>query len=316
MPRGQVVQGRPGPASGLIAAGDTGRVDVDISGSREQAEAAAARRATLRADCASCVGLCCVGLAFGRSAEFAFDKDAGDPCVNLQEDYRCGIHPVLRERGFSGCTTFDCLGAGQKVTQETFGGASWRSAPAEEREELFATFQVMRPLHELLWYVDDALSREPAAELAADLGRAWAQTEALTHQDARGVLTTDVGAQRERVRGLLQQVSALVRADASPGRPSAAARRARPGADLAGARLAGADLRGADLRGALLVEADLRRADLRGADLIGADLRGADLAGADLSSALYLAPFQVSAARGDARTRLPAALARPGHWGP
>ena len=289
-------------------------MDVEIELSREDAEAAAARRSTLRADCASCVGLCCVGLAFGRSAEFAYDKAAGDPCVNLQQDYRCGIHPQLRERGFSGCTTFDCLGAGQRVTRTTFDGATWRGAPAEDREHLFATFQVVRPLHELLWYLDDALSRPQAAALAGDLRAAWEATEALALQSSDDVMRTDVGAQREGVRVLLRQVSELVRSDARPARTSPAARRARPGADLAGARLAGGDLRGADLRGAQLMGADLQRADLRGADLIGADLRGADLSGADLSTALYLAPFQAAAARGSASTLLPAALSRPGHW--
>ncbi len=53
---------------------------------------------------------------------------------------------------------------------------------------------------------------------------------------------------------------------------------------------------------------------------MGADLRDADLAAADLSRALFLTSPQVHAARGDARTRLPtrlpARLARPGHWDP
>jgi uncharacterized protein YjbI with pentapeptide repeats len=96
--------------------------------------------------------------------------------------------------------------------------------------------------------------------------------------------------------------------------PSAAARRARPGANLIDADLAGADLRGAHLRGAHLIAADLRGADLRAADLIGADLRGADLSGADLSDALYLTRYQVNEARGDERTRLPAPLAHPTRW--
>jgi uncharacterized protein YjbI with pentapeptide repeats len=83
---------------------------------------------------------------------------------------------------------------------------------------------------------------------------------------------------------------------------------------LLGARLRGADLRRATFRGALLVGADLRGADLRGADLLGADLRGADLTGADLRDTLFLTATQVAAARGDAGTRLPPALARPGQW--
>ena len=74
------------------------------------------------------------------------------------------------------------------------------------------------------------------------------------------------------------------------------------------------NLRGANLRGAQLIAADLRKADLRTADLIGADFRDADLRGADLTGSIFLTQSQVNAARGDAATRLPAALIRPAHW--
>ena len=80
----------------------------------------------LRADCGSCFGLCCVALPFARSADFAVDKPAGKACGNLRDDFRCGVHDRLRTEGFSGCTVYDCFGAGQKVSQGTFGGESWR----------------------------------------------------------------------------------------------------------------------------------------------------------------------------------------------
>ena len=60
--------------------------------------------------------------------------------------------------------------------------------------------------------------------------------------------------------------------------------------------------------------ADLRGLDLGTADLLGADLRNADLRGADLSRSLFLTQPQVTAARGDASTRLPSVLQRPVHW--
>lgn len=272
------------------------------------------RARSLRADCSRCVGLCCVALAFARSADFAFDKEAGDPCTHLQDDFRCGIHPELRQRGFNGCTVFDCLGAGQKVTQVTFAGQSWRDVP-QSRELMFAAFQVVRPLHELLWHLHDAMSRPAARPLHGELDRLYQETEYLTRQSAEDVMAIDVAAHRDRVSGVLSQASEFVRIDAQRGRKaSKAAHRARPGVDLIGAQLAGADLRGANLRGAQLITADLRRADLRGADLIGADLRDADLTGADLSQALFLTQSQVSAANGDSRTHLPSSLLRPTHW--
>ncbi|MDG9718992.1 pentapeptide repeat-containing protein [Streptomyces sp. DH24] len=264
-------------------------------------------RDDLRADCGSCFGLCCVALPFARSADFAVDKAAGTPCANLRTDFRCGIHARLRDKGFSGCTVFDCFGAGQKVSQVTFGGTDWRRAP-ESAGAMFEVFPVMRQLHELLFYVTEALGLAPARPVHEELRRARQHLDALTRGSAEAVVALDTNALRGEVNELLLRASELVRAQV-PGR-----RRNHRGADLMGARLAGADLRGASLRGALLVAADLKRADLRTADLIGADLRDADLRGADLTGGIFLTQAQLNAARGDAATRLPTGLDRPAHW--
>ncbi|MEY9484422.1 uncharacterized protein YjbI with pentapeptide repeats [Streptomyces calvus] len=261
----------------------------------------------LRADCASCFGLCCVALPFARSADFAEDKPAGRPCANLRADFRCGIHARLRDSGYPGCTVFDCFGAGQKVSRVTFGGTDWRRAPGTARS-MFEVFPVMRQLHELMWYVTEALDLAPARPVHRELRRALARVDGLTRGDAASVVRIDVNALRAEVNTLLLRASELVRAEV-PGR-----RRNHRGADLIGAKLSGAGLRGASLRGALLVAADLSGADLRVADLIGADLRDADLSGADLTGALFLTQAQLNAARGDAATVLPPALARPAHW--
>ena len=258
----------------------------------------------LRADCARCTGLCCVAPAFAASADFAIDKPAGHPCPNLAADFRCGIHARLRERGFPGCTVFDCFGAGQHVTQVTFGGTDWRSTP-DAAEPMFAAFSVVRSLHELLWYLDDALTRPAAAELHPDLARAAERTRLLARGTAAELATLDVAAQRQAVNALLLRTSELVRSPPGPDR-----RRA----DLTGRDLRGAHLRGASLRGALLIGADLTGADLRTADVIGADLRATDVSGADLTGALFLTQFQVNAARGSRSTLLPDTVTRPSHW--
>lgn len=261
----------------------------------------------LTSDCGSCFGLCCVALPFAASADFAIDKDAGRPCPNLQQDFRCGIHSDLRPRGFTGCTVFDCFGAGQKVSQVTFDGQDWRRAPGTARQ-MFDVFPVMRQLHELLWYLAEALTRPAARPVHADLRAALEKTERLTQGSAEELMELDVPAHRGEVNALLLRTSELVRAEV-PGR-----KRERRGADLMGARLKGANLRGANLRGAYLIAADLKGADLRTADLIGADLRAADLAGADLTGALFLTQSQLNAAKGDAATGLPRSLSRPAHW--
>ncbi|MFH8798531.1 pentapeptide repeat-containing protein [Streptomyces sp. NPDC017936] len=267
-----------------------------------------ADRSGLRGDCGNCFGLCCVALPFARSADFAIDKAAGRPCPNLGEDHRCGIHTRLRQEGFTGCTVYDCFGAGQKVSQVTFGGRDRRSGDRAHARRMVEVFPVVRQLHELLWYLTEALALPAARPVVPRLRTALEKTEALTRGTPEELTALDVPAHRRDVNVLLLKVSELARAGRS-GRG-----KDRRNADLMGARLRGADLRAADLRGAYLIAADLTGADLRGADLIGADLRDADLTDADLTGAFFLTQPQVDAARGSAGTRLPESVTRPAHW--
>ncbi|WP_328538163.1 pentapeptide repeat-containing protein [Streptomyces sp. NBC_00344] len=264
---------------------------------------------TLRGDCANCFGLCCVALPFAASADFAVDKPAGRACTNLRTDFRCGIHSRLRDEGFQGCTVYDCFGAGQHVSQVVFGGRDWRRDPGTARQ-MFDTFPVVRQLHELLWYLAEALTLAPARPVHTDLRRLAGTIEALTHGTPDALTALDVGAHRAEANTLLLRTSELVRAQAGGKKKN------RRGADLMGARLRGADLRGANLRGAYLIAADLTGADLRLADLIGADLRDTNLSGADLTGSFFLTQPQLNAARGDTATTLPPSLTRPGHWAP
>jgi uncharacterized protein YjbI with pentapeptide repeats len=261
----------------------------------------------LRADCGRCFGLCCVAPAFTASADFAIDKPAGRPCPHLQPDFRCGIHHDLRGQGFRGCAVYDCFGAGQQVSQVTFGGRDWRRDP-RAATQMYAVFPVMRQLHELLWYLAAALALRPAHAVHGQLRQAFTATQAMTNRPADVLLRLDTGRHRAQVNALLLRASELVRAQV-PGQ-----KLDRQGADLIGARLARADLKGASLRGARLIGADLRHADLTLADLTGADLRGTDLRGADLAQGLFVTQAQLDAAEGDASTRLPPSLTRPAHW--
>lgn len=235
----------------------------------------------LRADCARCEGLCCVAPAFARSADFAIDKPAGEPCPNLLDDFRCGIHDRLRERGFPGCVVFDCFGAGQRLTAEVDG-----------RAERLRLLPAVRQLHELVWLLTEAAKLDEARSLRPEIEAALADAAG---REIRGL---DVPAYRVGVNRILQRVSELARAGHGSG-PD------HRGADLVGRRWRRADLRGANLRGALLIGADLREADLRRADLTGADLRGADLRGADLTGALFVTVSQLTSAVTDAGTRRP-----------
>lgn len=247
----------------------------------------------LAADCSRCAALCCVAPAYAKSSDFAVDKPAGRPCRNLGDDFRCTIHEDLPRRGFPGCVVFDCFGAGQRITQDTFGGRDWRSAP-ELAGDMFALLPVVRQLHELMWYLTEALKLDEARRLHPELRAVLGETDALAGGDPGGLRGLDVDAYRMKVVPLLRRVSETVRSRAGGRRPD------HSGARLIGRRMRGADLRGASFRGALLIGADLRDADLRRADFTGADMRGTDLRGANLDGAIFLTASQLRAAVTDA----------------
>jgi hypothetical protein len=280
-------------------------------------------RQALRADCSRCAALCCTVLGFARSDRFAIDKPVGTPCPNLLADLRCGIHSELRQRGFAGCTEYDCFGAGQRVTGQLFPGQDWRSEP-RIAGDMGAALLIMEQLHALLWYLADAAdalrlddSGQPARAIdggdedagdrparsaggvVADLRARVAETtdavKELAAGSAEAIMALPVGQLQSQVDLLLEEVSAVVRARVAgqhgdDGRDEHADLDMAPVTDAlrANRRAANpraADRSGADPRAADLSGADLSGADLRGADLTGADLRGADLRGADLSRA-------------------------------
>ncbi|HQR28225.1 MAG TPA: hypothetical protein PLP61_14385, partial [Nocardioides sp.] len=144
----------------------------------------------LAPDCARCHALCCVALPYTRGDGFAEDKPAGRPCRHLAADSRCSIHPVLATTGWRGCVVFECFGAGQQVSQHTYGGRSWHDGQGLA-EEMFTVFGVVRQLHEMRFLLGDPAcaassyavparaldaeladlaERAPAELLAADLG--------------------------------------------------------------------------------------------------------------------------------------------------
>lgn len=269
----------------------------------------------LASDCASCAGLCCAALPFQRSREFPVDKPAEEPCANLSADARCRIHERLRPAGWIGCPEFECFGAGQRVTQQLFAGVSWRLGPSIAGS-MFAAFRVLQPVHEMLFYLAQALKIPLPSKLTAGVRQLETELRAVSGQAPEVVAGIDVAAVRARVGPVLAEVSATVRERArAEGRaPKHLPRGVRPRAELMGADLAGADLRAADLRGTLLIGARLDRTRLEATDLLGADLRDASVRATDLSGALFLTQPQVNSAAGNESTRLPAGLARPGHW--
>ena len=241
-----------------------------------------------------------MALPFRESHGFAFAKDAGEPCRHLDDSYGCSIHARLRESGMSGCTSYECFGAGQHVTQVLYAGASWRGR-ADGGAEMFAVFAVVQRLHEMLVLLEQAAALAQGSEVS----RLRELVAGHTVGRPEELLDVELDRLAAKVGDLLRSVSRTVR---GPEGESWA------GADLAGRDLRTAVLADADLRGALLLAADLRGVVLARTDLLGADLRDADLSGADVSSSLFLTQPQLNSARGSAATLLPAGLRRPPAW--
>ena len=273
------------------------------------------RSKELRVDCEKCFGLCCVALYFSASEGFPNNKEAGKPCINLQSDFTCSVHKNLRNNGLKGCTAYDCFGAGQKVAQVTCGGHDWRESP-ESAKQIFQAFLIMRQLHEMLWYLNQASILQRDQGIKEEIISLLDNTERLTLLDVDSLLALDVESHRSKVNILLKNTSELVRAKACSKKNSSSRNgnaHSRP-IDYFGADLRKTNLRGADLRGACLIAANLKGVDLSGADLIGADLRDADLSGANLTNSIFITQSQLNTAKGDSHTKLPMMLVRPTYW--
>jgi uncharacterized protein YjbI with pentapeptide repeats len=265
----------------------------------------------LRVDCEKCFGLCCVALYFSKSEGFPTDKVAGKPCVNLQQNFTCSIHTNLRNQGLKGCTAYDCFGAGQKVAQITYNGCDW-SKEKESSNQMFDVFLVMRQLHEMLWYLNQAISLKENISIHDEIRVMIEDTDKLTYLNSDSLIELDIQTHQDKVNALLFETSEMVRNKVCFGKSKT--KNIPRGLDCIGSDLRKIDLKGANLRGAFLIATNLRGVDLSKADLIGADLRDADLRGANLSECIFITQSQINTAKGDSNTKLPKSLNRPSYW--
>ena len=168
------------------------------------------RSLQLRADCTRCCGLCCVGPAFDADQGFGFDKPAHTPCANLRGDFRCAIHGERLQRGFPACGAFDCYGAGQRVTQRLFGGASWQSSP-ELATRMFDAYYRYRALHELMAILQAAVERVSSRQVA----RLWEMWQLIDDLCESGAAMAETLPLDELRRDVLSRVRAALGAGLS-----------------------------------------------------------------------------------------------------
>ncbi|MCY9166391.1 pentapeptide repeat-containing protein [Bacillus atrophaeus] len=264
----------------------------------------------LQSDCDNCFGLCCVALPYAKSADFAFNKDGGEPCRNLLSDHRCNIHDQLREKGFRGCVSYECFGAGQHVSQHIYHGDGWRHNP-KQASEIFTVYPIVQQLHEMLSYLSQALDLKETQLIQTEIKNIYHKTITMTNLPPKEILELDIPSHREIVNKILVMTSELVRKDFIQNQQNT---KTLKGLDYLGANLKGVNLQGANLRGVLFIATNLRNADLRKADFIGADLRDADLSGANLTGAIFLTQSQINSAKGNRQTKLPFYINTPELW--
>lgn len=175
---------------------------------------------------------------------------------------------------------------------------------------MFIVFPIMQQLHEMLYYLYEAISLKETHSIHQNLKSSIHITDELTSLNYHSLKDVDINSHRSKVSELLFQTSDLVRSNISQNKMS----KIPNGTSLIGANLKRKNLRGVSLRGALLIAADLSESDLSFNDFLGADLRDAKLDGANLTGCLFLTQAQVNAAKGNRLTILPPSLNRPKHW--
>ncbi|MGM9933606.1 pentapeptide repeat-containing protein [uncultured Clostridium sp.] len=269
----------------------------------------------LKSDCKNCFGLCCTALFFSVCDGFPQNKDAGKPCINLKNDFTCSIHNNLRKKGLKGCTSYECFGAGQKTSQITCNGVSWRDN-SQSASDIFDSFLIIRQLHEIMWYLTQAYSLQHDYDIKTQIGNLIDHTIDLTLLNMDRLLKLDIESHRDKVNLYLKNTSEYIRKKSQEYnlKSSSNVKKKIKGKVFLGKNLTNYNLCGADLRGALLIAANLSNTDLNGADFIGADLRDTDLSGADLSKSIFLSQAQINSAKGNEKTKLPPMITRPDHW--
>ncbi|MFB4213156.1 pentapeptide repeat-containing protein [Shouchella sp. JSM 1781072] len=207
----------------------------------------------MSSDCSRCLGLCCVALPYGESADFPKDKPSGVPCENLSINNDCQIHDQLRNCGFKGCVTYECFGAGQYVSQVIYIGESWRENK-DLADDMFTVFPIVQQIHEMLFYLSQAL------EVAEDKHKhslSFLQDELLEQtRNLTLIRTFNVSDYRGRVGTLLEEVSRTYRK---------AYIQKQLKSNYIGVRISGS-LAGQSLRGKLLIGANGNHANFQRVD--------------------------------------------------
>ena len=255
----------------------------------------------LKINCGMCVGLCCVALYCAKTDGFPADKEGGRPCRHLMGDFRCDMHERLAEKNMKGCLSYDCFGAGQKVTRIYGADKNWRLNP-EKAGEIFQVFLIMFQLHQIQWYLLEALSLNIGEQLKGEIEALINENENMTGKSPEDILKLDIGEYQLHVNQVLKQVNCKV------------ATKTIGGKNFPGKNFRKARLDNMDFSMALMIADDLEGCSLNGTSFLGADIRDDNIRNTDLSHSIFLTQMQINSAKGNIHTRLPENLTMPATW--
>ncbi|MBS7528381.1 pentapeptide repeat-containing protein [Fusibacter paucivorans] len=259
----------------------------------------------LQSDCLNCSGLCCVALYFSKTDGFPENKDAGKPCLYLQQDYLCKIHESLACKNMKGCIGYDCCGAGQAVTA-IYKGETWKTLP-EKSQEIFNVFKIIFQLHQMRWFLLEASMMTHAKILAPKINALIEENRRYCSNSPTDLISLDLKHYKKQVNGLLKEIGRMLRTHFPKQSENHAI-------DYMGRNFKNRSFDGFDFSMLLLIASNFSGCTFSGANFLGTDLRDCCFNGANLSETVFLTQMQVNAARGDANTQLPRFLTRPVTW--
>ncbi|MEG0330439.1 MAG: pentapeptide repeat-containing protein [Longicatena sp.] len=260
----------------------------------------------IQSDCEKCCGLCCVALYFSKVDGFPKDKKAGMPCLNLEQNFKCKVHNELKEKQLRGCLSYDCFGAGQKVTQDIFGNRNWRNM-VDEKDKIFAVYLKVFELHQILAYLLEASLLYVGKEMQDDIRGLIDENMEITKKRPEEIVVYSLEDYHNRVSVILKKITRNIEnlyvKDKINIRES-----------LVGKKFCGKNVKGMNASMQLLLAANFKGCDLEGVNLLGADVRDMNVCDADLRECVFLTQMQLNAMCGNENTQLPWFLKTPSSW--
>lgn len=256
----------------------------------------------LRIDCAKCSGLCCVALYCSKTDGFPENKEDGVPCKHLQSNFQCDRHAQLVKKNMKGCLIYECVGAGQKVTKMYAESGNWKTNPKQSKE-IYEVFLIVHQLHQMLWYLAQALGVTTDDKLANEIGLLIQENEQITSQGPGILQSYDLEGYRTKVNKILRTLTEKQAKGSN-----------EQNKNYFGKNLKGKNLEGKDFSRALMIASNLEHCNLRGANFLGADMRDMNLKNANLSESLFLTQMQINSAKGNKMTNIPSYLVHPSTW--